>query len=193
MKARKESLTYTHGEGHEEYKRHLDFRKERVVSKLSDRTFVAAAAYVKQLAPPDAPLDQARIRSGNSTLHSAARRPKYSWEYGPSPGLNPYANEYHGGAHAVKAPHSDPVIDMLLNWQAIMADSIKTMQLAMTGAATDSDDDGDRPYCFVHGYDKHDGDKCDYMLARQSKYTEEMLIAKAPCVIGVLQGSSKNK
>ena len=181
------------GDGHEEYKRHLDYWKERVVPKLADRTFVAAADYVKQLAPPDAPLDQPRIRFGDSSLHSAARRPKYSWEYGPSPGLNPHAREYHGGAHAAKASHTDPVIDMLLKSQAIMADNIKAMQLAMTASALDSDEDGDRPYCFVHGYDKHDGDNCDYMLARDTKYTEEHLKAKAPCVIGVLQGSSKNK
>ena len=58
--------------------------------------------------------------------------------------------------------------------------------------ASDSDDDGDRLYCFNHGFDKHMSADCTYM-ARNFKFTADMKAANAPCLIDGVQGSTTNE
>ena len=56
----------------------------------------------------------------------------------------------------------------------------------------DSNSDSDREYCFLHGFDKHHGHECGLMRA-DSKFTDKMKAAKAPCDIDGIDGSIKNQ
>jgi len=186
-------------QGHSEHLRHIAQYKETVDHKVADRTHAHAqvTTYVQERTRDYDLSPAADYQSDQSAhgAHAANGRPKFTWEHQSNPPdrKTAYAarTEPDHVISLLTKSYDKLAIQMKESTQQMKA-MAKILRVPLSTALDSDDDEGDRLYCFSHGFDKHMGATCIYM-AKNSQFTDLMKAAKAPCVIDNVQGSTTNE